>query len=301
MRGHGACQATICAVNHPSTAPSTQAAAVTHYENFPVASWLCPAHLRQPIAAIYAFARTADDIADEGDATPDARLAQLQAYRRALHAAAQGDAPEGTWAHVFRPLQHQMQQRQLPLHLLDDLLSAFMQDIEKTRDAATYADRAELLDYCRRSANPVGRLLLHLYGVHDEIALQQSDAICTALQLINFWQDLSEDIPRGRHYLTDADCAQAGVARAQLQHQQLTGAIQTLIASNVQWARACMQQGAPLVHRLPGRIGWELRLVVQGGLCILDKVQAQQGANLTQRLTVGRRDVPRMLWRAWRM
>lgn len=173
-----------------------------------------------------------------------------------------------------------------------------MQDVAKTRNQTSYADRAELLDYCRRSANPVGRLLLHLYGIHDDQALAQSDAICTALQLINFWQDLSEDIPRGRHYLTDADCARFNVSRTQLNALQLTPDIQRLIASNTAWARTLMQQGAPLVHRLPGRIGWELRLVVQGGLRILDKVQAQQGHNLHTRLTLHKTDVARMLWRA---
>ena len=281
----------------PSSAHA-QAAPVTHYENFPVASWLCPPHLRQPIAAIYAFARTADDIADEGDATDAIRLEQLHQYRAELLAIAQGQPPQSPWNAVFAPLQHQIIQHQLPVPLLDDLLSAFIQDIEKTRDGATYPDRAALLDYCRRSANPVGRLLLHLYGVGTASALAQSDAICTALQLINFWQDLSLDIPRRRHYLSDADCAQAGVTRAQLAAQQLTPDIQTLIAANADWARALMQQGAALVHQVPGRMGWELRLVVQGGLCILDKVDAQQGASLHTRQTVRKTDLPRMLWRA---
>nr|WP_303228841.1 squalene synthase HpnC [Comamonas kerstersii] len=281
-----------------SSPPSAQAAHITHYENFPVASWLCPAALQPPIAAIYAFARAADDMADEGDASPAQRLEQLQDYRLELHAIAKGQPPQPRWATIFTPLQYQLQQWQLPVHLLDDLLSAFVQDVAKTRDQTSYADRAELLDYCRRSANPVGRLLLHLYGVHDDQALAQSDAICSALQLINFWQDLSEDIPRGRHYLTDADCARFNVSRTQLNALQLTLDIQRLIASNTAWARTLMQQGAPLVHRLPGRIGWELRLVVQGGLRILDKVQAQQGHNLHTRLTLRKTDVARMLWRA---
>ncbi len=281
-----------------SSPPSAQAAHITHYENFPVASWLCPAALRPPIAAIYAFARTADDMADEGDASPAQRLEQLQDYRLELHAIVKGQPPQPRWATIFTPLQYQLQQWQLPVHLLDDLLSAFVQDVAKTRDQTSYADRAELLDYCRRSANPVGRLLLHLYGVHDDQALAQSDAICSALQLINFWQDLSEDIPRGRHYLTDADCARFNVSRTQLNALQLTLDIQRLIASNTAWARTLMQQGAPLVHRLPGRISWELRLVVQGGLRILDKVQAQQGHNLHTRLTLHKMDVARMLWRA---
>lgn len=286
-------------MNVPDPTPHpVLAAPVTHYENFPVASWLCPPALRQPIAAIYAFARAADDIADEGDASAQERLDNLHCYRSTLHAVAAGAPAPARWGHIFAPLQHQMQQHQLPLPLLDDLLCAFIQDIEKTRDATTYAQREDLLDYCRRSANPVGRLLLHLYGIHDAQALAQSDAICTALQLINFWQDLSEDIPRGRHYLTDADCTKFGVTRAALSRQIVTKEISKLIADSAMWARATMQKGAPLVHRLPGRIGWELRLVVQGGLRILDKVDAQQGHSLHIRQTVRKTDLPRMLWRA---
>ena len=265
-------------------APATALAApVTHYENFPVASLLCPPHLRQPIAAIYAFARTADDIADEGDATPAARLDDLAAYLADLHAIAQGQTPSPRWADVFLPLQGVLRSHQLPVPLLEDLLSAFAQDVEKTRDAEGYADRAELLDYCRRSANPVGRLLLHLYGVGDAQALQQSDAICTALQLINFWQDLSVDIPRHRHYLPRADCALHGACQAELLALQSTRENARLIADCADWARTTMDSGAPLVHRLPGRAGWELRLVVQGGLRILDKVEALKGGSLHTR------------------
>ena len=258
-------------------------AAVTHYENFPVASLLCPPHLRQPIAAIYGFARTADDIADEGDAPPASRLADLAAYRADLHAIASGGAPSARWAAVFLPLQQVLRQHALPVPLLEDLLSAFAQDVEKTRDAEGYADRAELLDYCRRSANPVGRLLLHLYGVHGAQALHESDAICTALQLINFWQDLSVDIPRARHYLPRADCAAQGASQSDLLALRSTPQNARLIAECAHWARATMHSGAPLVHRLPGRAGWELRLVVQGGLRILDKIDALRGGSLHTR------------------
>ena len=244
---------------------------------------LCPPHLRQPIAAIYAFARTADDIADEGDALPTERLADLAAYHADLLAIARGDAPSPRWAGVFLPLQAVLQSHQLPVPLLADLLSAFAQDIEKTRDAEGYADRAELLDYCRRSANPVGRLLLHLYGVHSEQALQESDAICTALQLINFWQDLSVDIPRGRHYVPRADCAAYEAHPTDLLALRTTPENIRLITDCARWARATMQSGAPLVHRLPGRAGWELRLVVQGGLRMLDKVDALRGGSLHTR------------------
>ena len=256
---------------------------VAHYENFPVASLLCPPQLRAPIAALYAFARTADDIADEGDAPAGERLADLAAYRSDLAAIDTGAAPSARWPEVFGPLAGVLHRHALPPQLLDDLLSAFVQDVEKTRDGAGYADRAELLDYCRRSANPVGRLLLHLYGVEGAEALAQSDAICTALQLANFWQDLSEDLPRGRFYLPEADCAAHGVQRADLLRLHSTPATTELIAASAGWARASMQKGAPLVHRLPGRAGWELRLVVQGGLRILDKVDALHGASLHTR------------------
>ena len=276
-------------------------APVTHYENFPVASWLCPPRLRPPIAAIYWFARTADDIADEGDAPADRRLADLAAYRDALRACVAGQAPGDRWRGVFLPLSAALRDFRLPPTLLEDLLDAFCQDVQKTRDAAGYADRAELLDYCRRSANPVGRLLLHLYGVRDERALAESDAICSALQLINFWQDLSVDIPRGRYYLPLADCAAHGVRIRQPARDfaALRSDPNTinLIATCANHARATMQKGANLVHRVPGRAGWELRAVVQGGLRILDKIAAQGFDTLARRPTVGKADAPLIAWR----
>ena len=287
--------ATIGAVNTPLPPP------VAHYENFPVASWLCPPQLRAPIAAIYAFARTTDDIADEGSASAAQRLEDLGAYRADLHAIAAGQAPSERWPAVFAPLAAMLRQHALPVPLLDDLLSAFVQDVQKTQDGAGYAHRAELLDYCCRSANPVGRLLLHLYGVHGAQALAESDAICTALQLINFWQDLSVDLPRERFYLPDEDCAAHGVGRTDLLALQPTAQITALINDLSRWTRATMLRGAPLVHRVPGRMGWELRLVVQGGLRILDKVDALQGRSLCQRPRIRAWDAPGMLARALAM
>jgi len=278
-----------------------QPAPVTHYENFPVASWLCPPRLRAPIAAIYHFARTADDIADEGTAPAAQRLADLAAYGADLDAIAADCAPSPRWANVFIPLQAMLRQHALPVPLLADLLSAFAQDVHMTASAATYPDRPTLLDYCRRSANPIGRLLLHLYGVQGDSALRQSDAICSALQLINFWQDVSIDIPRQRHYLTDADCAAHGVARAALHTLQPTPASRTLLLDCAAWARSLMLQGAPLMHSLPGRAGWELRLVVQGGLRIVDKIEDLQGASLHTRPQLHPLDWPLMLGRAVRM
>jgi squalene synthase HpnC len=267
---------------------------VDHYENFPVASILCPPHLRPAVTAIYHFARTADDIADEGDAPAGQRLAKLSSYRADLHAACRGEAVSARWPQVFGPLQPVIAAHALPESLLADLLGAFEQDVVKTR----YADRAELLDYCRRSANPVGRLLLHLYGVTDASALSQSDAICTALQLANFWQDLGVDTRRGRIYPPASDCARHGVGPDALLAQLDGPNVRALVAELVGWARGLMQSGAPLVHTVPGRAGWELRLVVQGGLRILEKIEAMNFGTLQARPTLGAADAPRLLWRA---
>ena len=296
-------------MNPSAPASPPVAASVQHYENFPVASFLCPAHLRAPIAAIYHFARTADDIADEGDATPQQRLHDLQAYRQDLMAACdqahsqalnrdQTHTYSPRWAQVFGPLVSTISAHQLPMQALHDLLDAFVQDVEKTRDRAGYATEAQLLDYCRRSANPIGRLLLHFYGVTNPHALTLSDDICTALQLINFWQDLSTDIPRGRYYLTQEDCTRFGVLAQDIVTCKQTPCATNLIANYVDSARARMQKGAALVHQVPGRAGWELRLVVQGGLRILDKIEALQFATLTKRPTLKWWDLPVMLWRA---
>ena len=280
-------------------------APIDHYENFPVASWLCPPRLRPPIAAIYHFARTADDIADEGNAPPAERLADLAAYRADLHAIARGAAPSPRWARVFQALAVQMQAFQLPLQPLDDLLSAFAQDVRKTAAGDSYADWPELIDYCRRSANPVGRLLLHLYGVTGDAALAESDTICTALQLINFWQDLSVDIPRGRYYLPLAECAVHGIVISDPARQFATlksdEKTTNLIAACAHQASASMQKGLKLVHRIPGRAGWELRAVTQGATRVLDKIDALGAAVLHQRPTVGKADAPRILWRMLRM
>lgn len=292
-RGTGS--ATIRAVNRPTpVAPLPR----THYENFPVASWLCPPRLRPAIAAIYRFARTADDLADEGDAPAQQRLDDLAAYGADLAAVAGGGVPSSRWPEVFGPLRAALRDYELPVPLLADLLSAFAQDVTKTRDRAGYEDRDELLDYCRRSANPVGRLLLHLYGVNDAQALARSDCICTALQLINFWQDLGLDIARGRFYLPRQDCAAHDVTQEDLLNLRQTPQTTVLIASLVDLARASMLKGSELAHQVPGRAGWELRLVVQGGLRILDKIEAMNFATLSARPELTSWDAPLLLWRA---
>jgi squalene synthase HpnC len=274
---------------------------VAHYENFPVASWLCPPALRPPIAALYAYARTADDLADEGEAPADQRLADLAAYQADLQACLRGAPPSPRWAEVFVPLGAVIARYALPEQPLVDLLDAFMQDVGRSRDGRGYADRTELLDYCRRSANPVGRLLLHLYGVDDPRALAESDDVCTALQLINFWQDLSVDIPRGRFYVPATDCLAHGLDPAQVAAWADDPRGRQLVRSQVAWARTVMLRGAGIVHRVPGRAGWELRAVVQGGLRILDKIEASGFDSLRRRPRITLADAPVILWRCLRM
>ena len=273
---------------------STLAQGVSHYENFPVASMLCPPRLRPAIKAIYAFARTADDIADEGDAPPRTRLEDLAAYRADLMATVGGRTFSPRWAGVFDRLGPVIAQFALPVHLLADLLSAFEQDVLKQR----YASDAELMDYCRRSANPVGRLLLHLYGVDDAQSIEESDHICTALQLINFWQDLGLDIARGRIYLPADAWGRYGVDEAQLLELRHNPNTMNLIASHARQARVMMLKGSQLAKKVPGRGGWELRLVVQGGLRILDRIEALDFDTLRRRPKLGVRDALVMGWRA---
>lgn len=277
---------------------------VGHYENFPVASWLCPAALRPAVAAIYHFARTADDIADEGTADPASRLADLAALGSDLDQALAGERP-GRWPHLWAPLTAAVQRHALDPALLHDLLSAFAQDVRHTASGHTYADLTELLDYCRRSANPIGRLLLQLYRVTGDEALRQSDAVCSALQLINFWQDIGRDLPNGRSYLPLDLLSRHGLSVDDFQHRpedaaresRLDGPRRAMVQVLCRQARQLMLEGAPLVHRLPGRGGWELRAVVQGGLRVLDRIEAIGHRSWACRVTVGRRDIPVVAWR----
>ena len=243
---------------------------VEHYENFPVASLLVPAKLRRPIEVIYRLARSADDIADEGQATPAQRLAELAAYQAELDRIAAGQAP---LTPLFVELAEVIRQHTLPIPLFRDLLDAFAQDVVKTR----YADYAELLDYCRRSANPVGRLVLHLFGRTEAEHLAQSDCICSALQLINFWQDVAVDWQKDRVYLPQTDLQRFRIAETMIADGRWSAQWAALLDFQTDRARALMLRGAPLVHALPGRLGWEIRLTVQGGLRILERIRKVRG------------------------
>jgi squalene synthase HpnC len=267
---------------------------VGHYENFPVASILLPAELRQPVAAIYAFARSADDFSDEGDAAPEQRLAWLDDYQRELDGIAEG---RDTAHPVFLRLRPVIATHDLPLQLFHDLLDAFCQDVRKDR----YATHDELLDYCRRSANPVGRLMLRLFQRDTAENLIRSDAICSALQLINHWQDVAVDLgkgPRGRIYLPQEDLARFNVTERQLVNGIADDNWRALMQFEVDRTRALMLQGAPLGRALPGRAGLEIRAIIAGGLRILQKIEAVDYDVFRRRPRLGVLDWPLLLLRA---
>jgi squalene synthase HpnC len=264
--------------------------AVEHYENFPVASILLPRRLRPAVEAIYAFARSADDIADEGDALPHERLAALAAYDAGLDHIEAGAPVQDP---LFAALATVVQRYSLPLRPMRDLLSAFRQDVATTR----YADFASLLDYCSRSANPVGCLMLHLYDAADTAQLRESDAICSALQLINFLQDVAIDWQKQRIYLPQDELTRFRVDEAHIAAGNVDESWRDLMAFQVERARALMLSGAPLALRLQGRIGWELRFVVQGGLRILEKIEAVDYDVFRCRPKLGKADWLTLGWR----
>ncbi len=240
---------------------------VEHYENFPVASVLMPKRLRKPVAAIYHFARAADDIADEGDFSDQERLDKLDEFRTELTRIA---AHENPLTPLFQNLAVVIAEQQLPMQPFYDLLDAFSQDVVQKR----YANYAELLDYCRRSANPVGILLLHLYAEATPVNIAYSDGICTALQLINFWQDVAKDDAIARIYLPLDELEKFAVSESNIHAKICDEAWRALLKFQVDRARTLMLQGAPLGSILTGRIGLEMRMIIQGGLRILSKIEA---------------------------
>ena len=262
-----------------------------HYENFPVGSILLPSKLREPIALIYAFARSADDFADEGIEPAEERLGRLALYSREIDAIEAGDEPD---LPLFRALRPVIRRHALPVQLFRDLLSAFAQDVTKGR----YANFAELGDYCRRSANPVGRLLLHLFGETGPHLVERSDAVCTSLQLINFLQDVEIDFAKDRIYLPLDEMRRFGVDEAQIARADAGGGWQPLMKVQIERARGLLEQGAPLAGFFPGRIGLELRMTVLGGRRILHKLEACGGDVFRHRPLLRPLDWAWMLWRA---
>ncbi|MBT3602320.1 MAG: squalene synthase HpnC [Candidatus Latescibacteria bacterium] len=261
----------------------------SHYENFPVGSILIPKHLRPHVHAIYAFARTADDYADEPGFTPQERLEQLQIWEDNLLTCQQ--SPVGP---IFIALAQTISTQQIPIQLLQDLLTAFRMDVQNNRHESLEA----LHHYCTYSANPVGRLILHLFGYRTPLAGQQSDAICSALQLANFWQDIAIDYSRDRIYLPKQDMANFGVTEADLKQQNTTPQFKALLAHLIQHTEQLFHQGFPLLTHVKGRLRYELRLTWLGGMDILKKIP-QNGYDIFQnRPTVHKSDLPRFVCRA---
>ena len=268
-----------------------------HYENFPVASFLVPRAMRRHVAAVYAFARAADDFADEGERTPDERRALLDGWLERLHLAAgsaePGPAPRpGEPLHtpaVFLALGASIRSVPLPLAPFRDLLSAFRQDVDVTR----YPTWNALVDYCRRSANPVGRLVLRIAG-HDEARLDAwSDAICTALQLTNFWQDLKVDFDRGRIYLPAEELSLHGADEADIASGHITLPWQQAMAAAAARTRALFLEGRPLCDAVHGRLRLELRATWLGGMRVLERLERVEFDVVHHRPSLGARDA---LW-----
>ena len=262
-----------------------------HYENFPVASWMLPKAMRPHIAAIYAFARTADDFADEPGLATDERLRRLDDWGARLQLAAASPERLPSGDAVFRALGHTIRQCDLPIALFEDLLSAFRQDVTKTR----YATWSDVLDYCRRSANPVGRLVLRVAGYRDPALDASSDAFCTALQLANFWQDLERDWAIGRLYVPEDCVRRCGAQTADLDARTWTAAWRQAMAEMVTLTRDLFARGRFVCDGVSGRLRWELRVTWLGGSRILDKVERAGGNVFTHRPTLGKGDVPSLL------
>jgi phytoene synthase len=277
-----------------------QALAQSHYENFPVASRLLPAPMRPHVAAVYAFARVADDIADEGPDPPSVRQVRLKTWQQRLHAAVAGqpiDQSEGSrdWL-MMTALGHTIRSLDLPLSLFDDLVSAFGQDITTNR----YLSWADVFDYCRRSANPVGRLVLRIAGYHDAALDRSSDALCTALQLTNFWQDFGRDWNAGRLYVPFDVALKTGARESDLAAGQWTANWAAAIESCVATTEQLFQRGRDVCDGVGGRLRFELRLTWHGGKCVLDRVYRDRRALLTRRPKLRGKDLPLLLWRAAR-
>ncbi|CAG0969520.1 15-cis-phytoene synthase [Methylophilaceae bacterium] len=277
--------------NTQTVAGASLALAQSHYENFPVASALLPMHLRKPIGMIYAFARQADDFADEGNLATEERLSLLNGFRRELARIHAKTTPE---TEFFVALQATIEQHQLPLQPFYDLLDAFSQDVAKSR----YADFGEVMDYCRRSANPIGRLLLHLYGMATPRNIGMSDAICSSLQIINFLQDVAIDYKKDRIYFPQDEMRKYKITESQIASGSTAGTWGLFMEFEINRARRLLQSGAPLGLVLPGRIGLEMRAIIAGGERILQKLHKSHGDMFNQRPVLKPWDWTYMLYRA---
>ena len=276
----------------------------TNYENFPVASRLVPRRMRNHVAAVYAFARAADDFADEGSRPVDERHRLLDGWLCRLRDAVSTSPGSATQPlsvgepanshEIFLALGATIRQKALPVSLFEDLLSAFRQDVTVTR----YRSWSDVMDYCRRSANPVGRLVLRIADYRDSQLDRWSDAICTALQLTNFWQDLEIDFGRGRVYIPEDEMRAHGASPAELAGSTITQAWTQVMRAAVARTRALFHEGLPLCDGIRGRLKYELRATWLGGTRILDRLESSEYDMIHRRPSLGAADAP---WFAWRM
>ena len=272
-----------------------------HYENFPVASWLLPAGMRPSIAAVYAFARIADDFADEGTRSREERLLLLDDWSRrlALAAAGQPATDDSDAGAVFVAVADTMRAHRLEASLFEDLLSAFRQDVTVAR----YVTWTDVLDYCRRSANPVGRLVLRIAGYRDDRMDAAADAVCTALQLTNFWQDLERDWQKGRIYVPQDALGRHGATESALEARQMTPPWRAALAECVARTREHFAAGRAIADLVSGRLRWELRATWHGGMRILERLEAVDFDAFSARPALGARDLGVIAWRTlwWRL
>lgn len=273
----------------------SQSLASRHYENFPVASVFLPRHLRGPIALIYSFARQADDFADEGDLSIEERLGLLDDFREQLDLLQAYIKPKREF---FLVLGKMIRSKKLPLSPFYDLLNAFSQDVVKTR----YANYDEVLAYCAQSANPIGRLLLHLYGQASPENIKLSDHLCSALQLINFLQDIADDFKKNadkqRIYLCQDEMAKFGVTEQMIADQVVNANWQQLMRFNLDRTSKLLQAGKPLGRILKGRIGFEMRMIIAGGERIICKLNQVNGDIYHHRPTLQPLDWLRIFFKA---
>jgi len=272
----------------------------THYENFPVASRLLPGGIRRHIAALYAFARVADDIADEGVASPDDRRARLRAWQQRLHVAATDHTGESSAddreSLIMMAIGHSIRSLDLPLALFDDLLSAFGQDTTTSR----YDSWDDVLDYCRRSANPVGRLVLRIAGYREPALDRSADALCTALQLTNFWQDFGRDWRVGRLYVPREAQLACGASEQELMTERISGAWARTIQACVAVTERRFEEGRSVCEGVRGLLGLELKLTWLGGSRVLEQIERRRFDLFVHRPTLATTDAPSLLWRAFR-
>ncbi len=263
-----------------------------HYENFPVASWFLPKKLRLPISVIYAFARHADDLADEGELDDNQRYIALEQYQSDLKTALENNDSDNP---VLLALTDVIKTHQLPTELFYDLLTAFKMDTKNKR----YPTFDAVLNYCHYSANPVGRLLLHLHKQNTPENLKYSDCICTALQLVNFYQDIHQDInENNRIYIPTNELEKFKVTEQHFSEKINDSNMHKLMQYQIKRAKKIMLSGTALGQQLPGLFGLEIRLIIQGGLSITDKLQKL--SNLFDRPRLTRTDKFVMLWHALR-